>query len=429
MKTRTAWRRFQEAVLRHPFCRFTILPAAISLAICLVAPCLVLAMWAWGGREAWSAAQIVNGCGGWLSLFIMLAVGLTGGLLTGRWQATLAGLITTWFALESRIRPKKELFYYAPADGTESIWLIWLLVVFSLAGLWLFSLDRRKTADWPVLSRPLKLLGVAALVGIMVAAGWLRYYGNEWLLALSAAIWFTVFFNLAWRLGETKAGRFGYGLFVLGTMALYVGLARLLHDYMGLRFFFQYSLAPLAAIGLAILSCLPWAVQPAPVKETPDPAAGRLGKPFLAMVLGLGVFLGASLGLGLLKARATQRLFAVCRAGTPEQVQTAITTWASVNARDINGQTPLMMAARTNPHAPVITVLQRAGAEVNAEADGCTPLFDAIQNNQDPKVVVALIQAGAKVNAKIAGGLSVLEYTQRNNNPELINLLIQAGAK
>jgi ankyrin repeat protein len=84
---------------------------------------------------------------------------------------------------------------------------------------------------------------------------------------------------------------------------------------------------------------------------------------------------------------------ALCRAGTPQEVQDAIYAGADVNARDKeSGRTPLMYAAAFNGSADVISVLLNAGAKVNAEdKDGWTALMLASEHNDNSDVLSALI--------------------------------------
>ena len=69
-----------------------------------------------------------------------------------------------------------------------------------------------------------------------------------------------------------------------------------------------------------------------------------------------------------------------------------------------------MNAAWSNENPEVITVLLKAGAEVNASADyGETPLMRAAEKNTNPEVITVLLKAGADVNAKNNGGKTALD--------------------
>jgi ankyrin repeat protein len=104
---------------------------------------------------------------------------------------------------------------------------------------------------------------------------------------------------------------------------------------------------------------------------------------------------------------------------------------ADVNAKNIDGKTPLHQAAYFNKNPEVITTLIEAGADVNAKnVVGATPLHAAALINRNPEVLRVLIEAGADVNAKKAVGETPLHTAAAYgiNNPETLTFLIQAGA-
>ena len=69
---------------------------------------------------------------------------------------------------------------------------------------------------------------------------------------------------------------------------------------------------------------------------------------------------------------------------------------ADVNARDVNGMTPMMYAAHYNDCPDVITILKNAGADVNArDENGWTALMFAADYNNNPDVIMTLLEAGA----------------------------------
>ena len=67
----------------------------------------------------------------------------------------------------------------------------------------------------------------------------------------------------------------------------------------------------------------------------------------------------------------------ICGEGTPQEVQAALTGGMDVNTRDQYGNyTALMMAAAKNKNSEVISILVKAGAEVDARSkDGNTVLM------------------------------------------------------
>ena len=120
----------------------------------------------------------------------------------------------------------------------------------------------------------------------------------------------------------------------------------------------------------------------------------------------------------------------LCKTGTAQQVEQAIKAGASVNAKNIFGETALMNAVRYNKNPKVIAALIKAKADVNAKNDtGWTVLMFAARYNPNAEVINALIQAGADVNAKIIFDVTALMLAaEKNPNAEVINALIQAGA-
>jgi len=102
--------------------------------------------------------------------------------------------------------------------------------------------------------------------------------------------------------------------------------------------------------------------------------------------------------------------------GTPESVQAAINQGADVNAQDpLYGRTPLLWAAWRNQNPEVITILLKAGADVNMkDANGCTPLLWAAWGNQNPEVITVLLKAGADAKAKNNQGKTAFDNAQAN---------------
>lgn len=112
---------------------------------------------------------------------------------------------------------------------------------------------------------------------------------------------------------------------------------------------------------------------------------------------------------------------------------------ADVNARvaDSLGEAspaPLHQASGWARDPAVVTLLLRAGAEVNATAGGATPLHQAARRADDPAIVTVLVEAGAELEVWTPGIHTPYGYTplhsavDRNRNPEVIAALIEAGA-
>jgi len=125
-------------------------------------------------------------------------------------------------------------------------------------------------------------------------------------------------------------------------------------------------------------------------------------------------------------------LISAAQSGNPKTVQTLIQAGADVNAKDENGNTALMHAAKNDGDIKAeedhktVQILIQAGANINAKnKDGNTALMRAGY----PKTVQILIQAGANVNAKNSKGLTALmNATKQYCRLEIVQILIQAGA-
>ena len=69
---------------------------------------------------------------------------------------------------------------------------------------------------------------------------------------------------------------------------------------------------------------------------------------------------------------------------------------ADVMARDVDGWTPLHLAAGHSKTPAIITTLVEADADVMArDVDGWTPLHLAARYSETPAIITALIEAGA----------------------------------
>ena len=108
--------------------------------------------------------------------------------------------------------------------------------------------------------------------------------------------------------------------------------------------------------------------------------------------------------------------FQLVTAGTPQDVQAAISNGADVNARDTAGMTALMDAAGANKNPEVITILLKAGADIKARGlhFSQTPLMSAAYNNPNPVVIATLLKAGADAKAKDNEGKTAFDYAQTN---------------
>jgi ankyrin repeat protein len=76
----------------------------------------------------------------------------------------------------------------------------------------------------------------------------------------------------------------------------------------------------------------------------------------------------------------------------------------------------LMVAAAENGNPDVLTTLIEAGADVNArDIDGWTPLIMAAKNWRNPTgMITALLNAGADAKVKDKAGKMAINYAKEN---------------
>jgi len=100
---------------------------------------------------------------------------------------------------------------------------------------------------------------------------------------------------------------------------------------------------------------------------------------------------------------------------------------ANVNARDADGQTPLIKAS-ANGHEKTVVELLNAGAHMQLfDKEGRTALIEAARNNR-PAVVALLLEKGANIHTKDALGRDALMYACRVGSQEMVAKLVQWGA-
>ncbi len=207
-KMLAAWRSLQDTVVRHPLCRYTILPAGVVLAIWLV----VLPMTAWNcWQEGLALRDFADGLAmqsdSEFFIWLPVTVGLMGILLTGRWLAVFIGLLALIFPMSAYDLSNVLYEYHREYFGYAIFWLsVCLPVVVCLVGL-----DVRSRC-LPILPRWLRWLAVAA-AGFCVSLVPASLLAEDcWaqcglLESLMAGFLFTVFLDLAWRLSHDGFGR------------------------------------------------------------------------------------------------------------------------------------------------------------------------------------------------------------------------------
>ena len=135
-----AWRDIQDTIVRHPFCRYTILPAGIVLAIWLVAVPAI----AWNWRSEGLPLNLVSLTDDYVVRLdqngiyysMMISIGLVGWLLTGRWLPTLVALVYMLWPI-SVYDQSGEL--RGIAGPSAIFWMIALAPVLA----WMRVMDRR----------------------------------------------------------------------------------------------------------------------------------------------------------------------------------------------------------------------------------------------------------------------------------------------
>ena len=116
-----------------------------------------------------------------------------------------------------------------------------------------------------------------------------------------------------------------------------------------------------------------------------------------------------------------------------ELVSQLINNGANPNAKDRNGLTILMHAAKSKNSSPeIIKMLVNFGANINdKDRNGLTTLMHAAQSeNQNPEVIIMLVNFGADINDEDHSGTTPLMYAtiSENTSPEVIRMLINFGA-
>lgn len=125
---------------------------------------------------------------------------------------------------------------------------------------------------------------------------------------------------------------------------------------------------------------------------------------------------------------ATEKLRAILRTASAEEVTGLIWEGAHVNDVGHEGKTPLMIAAGKNSNPDVLRVLIERGARVNAvDKKGNTSLIYAAMQNENPDVLRFLIDNGADAAIKNNSGDTAFDYAEKNeklkttNAPDLLH--------
>ena len=138
--------------------------------------------------------------------------------------------------------------------------------------------------------------------------------------------------------------------------------------------------------------------------------------------------------LGFLTVVAAQRTPSCEEWNTKEYFQTAtvenmtacLDAGADLEAREVDGVTPLHWAAMFNANPAVLKALLAAGADpMTRDEDGFTPLHLAARDNENPAVIAALVDSGADLKVRTGYGFTPLHLT---TSLAVITALLDAGA-
>lgn len=140
----------------------------------------------------------------------------------------------------------------------------------------------------------------------------------------------------------------------------------------------------------------------------------------------LGAFFCAWPGCVQVKAQSSQQEQALF--GTnPEQIKNALQNGANIEARDNDGDTPLLFAVRVN-NADIVKLLLENHANIETKNnDDLTPLSLAVLR-QEPGMVELLLQNHANIEARDSDGETPLIEAADNGNLEVVKLLLKNGA-
>jgi hypothetical protein len=131
------------------------------------------------------------------------------------------------------------------------------------------------------------------------------------------------------------------------------------------------------------------------------------------------------------KNSSDKQMTALCAAskiGNIEIVRLLLEAHADIEAKDLNEETPLMLACLEG-HADVVRILLEANADVNAKnIKGDTPLIFAADSG-DADTVRILLKAGANINTgNIINNATPICYAAFKGHANIVRMLIEAGA-
>ena len=137
---------------------------------------------------------------------------------------------------------------------------------------------------------------------------------------------------------------------------------------------------------------------------------------------------GAEKNIANLDGR-TPLLLAALSNENPAVIQFLIDWGADIYVKDYYGANLLHHAAM-NPNPEIFTMILDRGFDINSKTgDGSTVLHGAACHNPNPAVIKILLENGADINAKdVNGSTPLMDAATDNENPEIAISLIKAGA-
>ncbi|MEW6110274.1 MAG: ankyrin repeat domain-containing protein [Nitrospirota bacterium] len=145
------------------------------------------------------------------------------------------------------------------------------------------------------------------------------------------------------------------------------------------------------------------------------------------VILSLIVLIASSAGIAS-AANLEKQFGRAVAAGDIENVGTLLDQGADVNAKNKEGETPLMVAALERRLEMVKFLLDR-GADINLKDNvGATALiYSAMEGSVE--IMKLLLDRGADPDAKTDDGLTALSISDLKGNREAVELLHRAKAK
>jgi ankyrin repeat protein len=108
-----------------------------------------------------------------------------------------------------------------------------------------------------------------------------------------------------------------------------------------------------------------------------------------------------------------------------ETVRELVAMGGDMHGQDVDGATPLHMAAANGHYAETVRLLVELGSDVNArDAGGCTPLKQAA-NYGDVATVRTLVKMGGNALAPDADGSTLLHDAAANGHLLIVRFLVE----